>query len=401
MASLWKRAKSPYWVCCYTSGTGQRLKKSTKIRIKPLKGEKRKDGSPKTAADKRTEAWEACLAIERAENLAKNGTLTEQAAKKIIGEILERTTGEPLHNYKVRDWLAHWLEMKEQVRAGKTMDRYRQVIRDFIASLDNRADLSLSHITPQDVLAYRNSIIAANKTARTANLSVKVVSAAFNAAVRQHLIESNPATALETLPVKTEEHATFTPEQVSKLIRAAEGDWYGAILLGYYTGARLGDVANIRWSAIDWRDKLIRFTPSKTKKPVTVPLHPQLECELVKKPGIGKTAMFPSLAGKGTGGKLGLSGRFAAIMEKAGIEGKITQHAKGGRALSNLSFHSLRHSFNSAMANAGVSQEIRQLLTGHASAEMNKLYTHHEVEALRAAISTLPTVKVRRANGKT
>src|SRR2546423_9832380 len=104
MASLWKRAKSPYWVCCYTSGTGQRLKKSTKIRIKPLKEEKRKDDSSKTAADKRAEAWEACLAIERAENLAKSGTLTEQAAKKIIGEILERTTGEPLHNYKVRDW---------------------------------------------------------------------------------------------------------------------------------------------------------------------------------------------------------------------------------------------------------------------------------------------------------
>jgi integrase len=82
-------------------------------------------------------------------------------------------------------------------------------------------------------------------------------------------------------------------------------------------------------------------------------------------------------------------------MEKAGVEGKITQHAKGGRALSNLSFHSLRHSFNSALANAGVSQEIRQKLTGHASAEMNKLYTHHDLEPLRAAIATLPTVKMR------
>ena len=152
-----------------------------------------------------------CLAIERAENHAKNGTLTEQQAKKIIGEILERTTGEPLRNYKVRDWFAHWLEMKEQVRAGKTMDRYRQVIRDFIASLGNRANLALSHITPKDVLAYRDSITKAGKAARTANLSVKVVSAAFNAAVRQHIIESNPATALESLPVKTEEKGTFTP----------------------------------------------------------------------------------------------------------------------------------------------------------------------------------------------
>lgn len=376
MASLWKRAKSPYWVCCYTSATDQRLKKSTK-------------------QTDRKKAWEVCFAIERAEHHANNGTLTERTAKKIISEILERTTGEPLHNYKVRDWFAHWLEMKAQVRAGKTIDRYRQVIRDFIASLGNRANLALSHITSKDVLTYRDSIIAANKTARTANLSVKVVSAAFNAAVRQHLIESNPATALESLPVKTEERVTFTAAQVSKLIRAAEADWPGAILLAYYTGARLGDVANMQWNAIDWRKKLIRFTPSKTKKPVTVPLHPQLERELLKKPGIGKAPMFPSLAGKGTGGRLGLSGRFAAIMGKAGIEGKITQHAKGGRALSNLSFHSLRHSFNSAMANAGVSQEIRQQLTGHASAEMNKLYTHHELEALRAAVEKLPAISIK------
>jgi integrase len=394
MPSLRKdsRGRSPFWICCYTSATGQRLQKSTKITNKPLKGEQRKDGSPKTVADKRAEALEVCLAIERAENHAKNGTLTEQQAKKIIGEILERTTGEPLRNYKVRDWLTHWLDMKEQVRAGKTMDRYRQVIRDFIASLGSRANLALAHIMPKDVLIYRNSIIAANKTPRTANLSVKVVSAAFNAAVRQHIIESNPATALETLPVKAEERATFTPAQVSKLMRAAEGerDWPAAILFGYYTGARLSDVANMQWSAIDLEQRLIRFTPSKTKKPVTIPLHDELERELLKKPGIGKAFLFPPLAGKGTGGKHGLSGRFAAIMEKAGIEGKITQHAKGGRALSNLSFHSLRHSFNSAMANAGVSQEIRQILTGHASAETNKLYTHHELESLRAAIATLP-----------
>jgi integrase len=375
MASLTKdsRARSPYWVCCYTSSTGQRLKKSTKQRD-------------------RKKAWEVCLAIERAEGHAKHGTLAEQTAKKIIGEILERTTGEPLHNYKVREWLNHWLDMKEQVRAGKTATRYRQVIRDFIASLGHRANLALAHITPKDVLAYRNSIIAASKTARTANLSAKVVSAAFNTALRQGYIPSNPCVALESLPIKTEERATFTPAQVSKLMRVAEGDWKGAVLFAYYSGARLGDVSNMRWSAIDLEQRLIRFTPSKTKKPVTIPLHDELERELLKKPGIGKAFLFPSLAGKGTGGRHGLSGRFAAIMEKAGIQGKIIRHAEGGRATSNLSFHSLRHSFNSAMANAGVSQEIRQKLTGHSSAEVNKIYTHHELEPLRAAIATLPSV---------
>jgi len=74
MPSLWKREKSPYWVCCYASADGQRLKKSTK----------------QTDRDK---AMEVCLSIERAERFAKSGTLTEQADKKIIGEIVERTTG--------------------------------------------------------------------------------------------------------------------------------------------------------------------------------------------------------------------------------------------------------------------------------------------------------------------
>jgi integrase len=96
------------------------------------------------------------------------------------------------------------------------------------------------------------------------------VSAAFNAAVRQHIIESNPSTALESLPVNAEEKGTFTPAQVSKLLRAADGDWPGAILLAYFSGARLSDVANMQWSTVHWRNKVIRFTPSKKKKELMI-----------------------------------------------------------------------------------------------------------------------------------
>ncbi len=37
--------------------------------------------------------------------------------------------------------------------------------------------------------------------------------------------------------------------------------------------------------------------------------------------------------------------------------------------------------------------EVRQKLTGHASAEMNARYTHHDIETLRWAIGTLPTLR--------
>ena len=144
MPSLTKDSlnRSPYWICCYTSADGQRLKKSTKITVKPLPGETNEDGTPKTPADKRREALEFCLAIERAEHSAKAGTLTEQAAKKYIAEILERTSGEPLHDYATADWLDEWLAGKTQTKAAATAERYKQVKRDFLESLGSRARLS-------------------------------------------------------------------------------------------------------------------------------------------------------------------------------------------------------------------------------------------------------------------
>ncbi len=88
--------------------------------------------------------------------------------------------------------------------------------------------------------------------------------------------------------------------------------------------------------------------------------------------------------------------QFKQIMEKAGIRGRILREGpKGGagRAQSSLSFHSLRHTFNSALANAGVSQELRQKLTGHKSVSMNDRYTHLQIDALRSEVAKLPHVK--------
>jgi integrase len=373
MPSLWKRERSPYWFCCYTKADGQRSKKSTK-------------------QTDRKKAWEVCLSIERAEQLAKNGTLTEQTAKKIIGEIVERTTGEPLHNMATNEWLDQWVAGKAQTKSVTTAERYRQVKRDFLNSLGRRATLSLVHLTPKDIRAYRDAELSAGKSNKTANLSVKIVSGAFNAALRQGYITTNPCTALENLPEKTAERSNFTAKQVARLVKAAEGDWQRAILFAYYTGARLRDVANMRWNAIDLTAKLISFTPGKTKKPIMIPLHSDLEECLLKSPGVGNASLFPCLTGRSTGGKNGLSGRFARIMARAGIEGKITRHTAAGRANSSLSFHSLRHSFNSAMANAGITEEVRMKLAGHSTREVHAKYTHHDVEPLRAAIAAIPSI---------
>ena len=86
---------------------------------------------------------------------------------------------------------------------------------------------------------------------------------------------------------------------------------------------------------------------------------------------------------------------FKRIMKRAGVRGEVVRERQGeaGRTVNTLSFHSFRHTLTSIMANAGVPVEVRQKFTGHASAEMNQHYTHHEIATLRSAIEKLPELR--------
>jgi len=55
----------------------------------------------------------------------------------------------------------------------------------------------------------------------------------------------------------------FTAEEISKLLKKANPDWRGAILVGYFTGARLKDVCNQRWGNVDWRSGLLLSGPER------------------------------------------------------------------------------------------------------------------------------------------
>jgi integrase len=66
---------------------------------------------------------------------------------------------------------------------------------------------------------------------------------------------------------------------------------------------------------------------------------------------------------------------------------KGTQRAQHAR-----SFHALRHSLTSTLANLDVSEEIRRRIVGHDSAEVHSGYTHHERETLARAVEKMPSV---------
>ena len=375
MASLRRLPRSPFWHAVWRGGGGKQFTRSTKSRD-------------------RTEAMTIALEWERTEKKAIRGLLTEVQARKVVAEILERTdNGESLRTPSCRDWLASWLEGKGETRAETTAQRYKITIQLFLASLGKRADQPIEGLTARDVQGYVTGRLKAGLAPSTVQIEGKALRAAFNQARREGLISVNPAEAVELPARRSVEKGVFTPAQVEMLVVAAEGEWKTMILTGYYTGARLTECSRVHWDDVDLMDAWITFPTTKQGKVHKTPLHPAFCVYLESLAGDESGFLSPRLASVKTTGRRGLSESFKRIMRQAGIDDQMVQ-GSGTRRVSLLSFHSLRHTMNSLMANAGVSQEDRMAAIGHSTETINRKYTHHEAEKLLRAVSVVPEVKI-------
>lgn len=233
----------------------------------------------------------------------------------------------------------------------------------------------------------------AGAAAGTAILEVKTIRTALNAARRKGLIPANPAEAVELPEADTVERGTYSTVEVKLLVDAAEAEWKTLILLAYYTGVALSDCCRMGWTDIDLTGGKLSYTRQKTGHKIIMPLHPELHAHLEAIAGTDQAAPFimPHKAAMKTSGRRGLSESFKRIAERASSDAQTVQ-SSGHRKISKHSFHALRHSFTSALANAGVAPELRMKLTGHKSAAVHQGYTHHELETLRAAIGKLPAL---------
>jgi integrase len=261
----------------------------------------------------------------------------------------------------------------------------------FLASRGDKAQKPITAVTPKDAEDFLNSRLKAKVAPKTAIVDLKTLNIAFRRAENYGIILKNPVVAVRPPKEVCSERDVFTQDDIQKLLAAAPSlEWQTLILLGYFMGARLRDCVRMSWENIKPETGFIEYEQQKTGKKVSVPMHLHVIEHLKFLSTFGTTGFLcPKLASKITGGRRGLSETFKRIVEKAGLD-PMTVKGKGIRKFSRRTFHSLRHSFNSALANAGVSEEVRMKLTGHASKVMNKGYTHLQDAMLKKAVTSLP-----------
>jgi integrase len=183
---------------------------------------------------------------------------------------------------------------------------------------------------------------------------------------------------------------------VSQLVKATRGtDWEGAILAGYTTGARLQDVANLRWSEVDTENGVLSFMQRKTGKRALVGLHDEFRDWIARQSANDASGayLFPTLANRRAGGGAGLSTEFSQLMARAGIESKVLrtkEPGKRGRAVRALSFHSFRHGAATAVFNNAALKDIARRVTAHTDKGSLHRYLHQDVEAIRQATNLIP-----------
>jgi integrase len=157
------------------------------------------------------------------------------------------------------------------------------------------------------------------------------------------------------------------------LLGAAKDHLHAMIIAALDTGMRRGEITSQRWEDVDFSQRVLFVTRSKTPEgesreiPLTARLHKYL---LEHRKADGLVVDF--------------RGRPVRIVKRT------WKTALKNAQIRHVRFHDLRHTFNTRLMEAGVMQEIRMALMGHSTgSRVHATYTHIELPAKREAIQKL------------
>lgn len=259
-------------------------------------------------------------------------------------------------------------------------------------------DRRLDHITPLTVEEFDQKRLKDGLKKSSINREVGLLKSMLSMAVRWQLVERNSARDAKLFKLdEPPSDRVLSPEEETKLLTACDGKelrhrapWLRTVIqIALYTGLRRGEILRLRWADVDFECGVVIVRQSKTAagQGRHVNINSQLrEALLASKVGAKSEWIFPS------------PDRF---QEKAESERHLADVKKAfHRAvkladIAHITFHQLRHTFCTRLANAGVPLPVIQDLAGHASIVMTRRYTHPSNDLKQKAVELLLSDKNR------
>jgi integrase len=197
-----------------------------------------------------------------------------------------------------------------------------------------------------------------------------------------------------TPPKQIKYEAGFlTVEQAEKLLKAIKGHRYeGVIVIALMLGLRSGEVAALRWSNIDFIDRLLYvrgslqrlpkqgvvLSPVKTKQSRReIPIPQMCIDALIERQKIQAQEKIAAGEKWVQDTDFVFSSRYGRRIE-VGTPWKVLDAALDDAELPHIRFHDLRHTTASLLLKRGVHPKVVSAILGHASFQITMdLYSHH------------------------
>lgn len=245
----------------------------------------------------------------------------------------------------------------------------------------------------------------------TFNKHIQCLALIFRVLSSPAKLTGNPWNEIQRKRAMAISRRELTVEELRTVCETAKGEMRILLAIGIYTGLRLGDAATLRWGEVDLVRSIIRRIPNKTSrrnaKPVLIPIHPTLQVMLSEIPkGERREYVLPETAESYLRDSSAPSKRIQAHFSTCGVtlhkpgtgfemkpdeKGKLKKVGTGKRAVLEVGFHSLRHSFVSLCREANAPLSVVESIVGHSSPAMTRHYTHTGEVAALAAVSALPS----------
>jgi integrase len=244
---------------------------------------------------------------------------------------------------------------------------------------------AMDEVTPADVAALRKKMVDAGCAAATVNRHLACVRSMYNAAIKWQVVDMRNPAASPGMLREVGRDRYLSPEQTRALLGALDKsksrDTAAALALIAVTGARKQEVLRARWEHVDLAGRMLKVPRAKSGRPRHIPLSPFAVAILQRQAARrrdGNAWVFPSPR---------------ADDQPVQNEKRVWEAAKKAAGLPmDTRIHDLRHSFASALANAGVGLfEIGQVL-GHSQLSTTTRYAHHAPERLVATATTALSV---------
>ncbi len=273
---------------------------------------------------------------------------------------------------------------------------------------------SIAEVDTKICEEYASCLKSKSLSVHTHNRKIKRLRKIFNC-LKDYYRGDNPFRSKTLLRSAREELSTvvrrqaFTKEQEQALIAELKNPERKLMnkdeirivyLMGMYTGQRMKDCVLMQWQNIDFLHNQIYVHQYKTGKDVTIPIAPALReaFEEARKWQDGpfvcpKTAARYNkinAAGKNVGNNL-VNLDVLRVIRWIGLEPSVSVPGRNKKT-TVYGFHSLRHSFASFCAQAGVPKAVLLSILGTDSDIADKYYTHVGSEAQLQAIQAISGV---------